>query len=89
VEAETYSSVSLQVSEFDKTLEQALLLRESDWVETEDMSSLAVALGQPAAACATERLAANYAQLAPPTAQQVTPHGLLLDRTSGTCYRFA
>ena len=62
----------LQVSEFGKVAEQALLLREGDWVEAEGTASLAVSLGHPPAAYATERLAAYHAHLAPPIAQQVT-----------------
>lgn len=65
-------AASLQVSDFDGSVQSALLLREGDWVETEAMTSLAVSLGQPAAASATEHLAAQHAQHAqPPTTQEV------------------
>lgn len=63
---------ALQVSDCDNSVQSALLLREGDWVETEAMTSLAIDVGQPAAACATEHLAAHQAQPAkPPSAQEV------------------
>ena len=66
------SAASLQVADFDNSVQRALLLREGDWVESEAMTSLAVSLGEPAAASATEQLAAHRAQRPlPPTAQEV------------------
>lgn len=63
---------ALQVSDCDSSVQHALLLREGDWVEAEAMTCLAIDVGQPAAACATEHLAAHQAQpIKPPTAQEV------------------
>ena len=63
--------MALQVSGFDSCAESALRRREADWVEGEDMAALALALGYPTAACATEPLATTQSHCVPPSSQQV------------------
>ena len=66
-------------------MQHALVLREADWVETEAMLSLAISLGQPAAASATAHLAAQQAQhVQPPTAQEVNLSLLLHAQRAAT-----
>ena len=47
-------------------------MRGGDWVEEEEgMAALAISMGYPTAACATEHLARTQSYCRPPTAQQV------------------
>lgn len=65
------SSCDVQVSGFDTCAESALQKREADWAEGEAMAALALSLGYPTAACATEHLASTQSYCIPPTSQQV------------------
>ena len=65
------NSCDVQVSGFDSCAESALQRREADWAEGEAMAALALSMGYPTAACATEHLASTQSYCIPPTSQQV------------------
>jgi len=67
----TSYSCEVQVSGFDSCAESALQKREADWAEGEAMAALALSLGHPSAACATEHLASTQSYCIPPTSEQV------------------
>ncbi len=67
----TSYSCDVQVSGFDSCAESALQRREADWAEGEAMAALALSMGYPTAACATEHLASTQSYCIPPTSQQV------------------
>ena len=64
-------SCDVQVLGFDSCAESALQRREADWAEGEAMAALALSMGYPTAACATEHLASTQSYCIPPTSQQV------------------
>ncbi len=64
-------SYDVQVSGFDSCAESALQRRQADWGEGEAMAALALSMGYPTAACATEHLASTQSYCIPPTSQQV------------------
>lgn len=67
----TSNSLDVQVSGFDSCAESALQRREADWAEGEPMAALALSMGYPTAACATEHLASTQSCCIPPTFEQV------------------
>ncbi|DBB06293.1 hypothetical protein WJX77_007210 [Trebouxia sp. C0004] len=71
VAADSYSHLLTLVSGFDSCAESALQRREADWAEGEAMAALALSMGYPTAACATEHLASTQSCCIPPTSQQV------------------
>ena len=74
------NSCDVQVSGFDSCAESALQRREADWAEGEAMAALALSMGYPTAACATEHLASTQLYCFPPTSEQVVDivNGILL-----------
>ncbi|KAL0036267.1 hypothetical protein WJX79_010808 [Trebouxia sp. C0005] len=71
VAADSYSHLLTLVSGFDSCAESALQRREADWAEGEPMAALALSMGYPTAACATEHLASTQSCCIPPTFEQV------------------
>jgi hypothetical protein len=76
----TSYSCEVQVSGFDSCAESALQRREADWAEGVAMAALAISVGYPTAACATEHLASTQLYCIPPTSEQVVDivNGILL-----------